>query len=191
MFISFWESLSATIIQFGIWGIAFILLLTFFHPTFEAPAAILLLTLLSVLLQSVWWATLLMLIAFTLGFLWFYWLVHALHKRSGFALNRFKISQQALKWVNAQPTWKHILVIGMPLIYTYPLRVAFTLNHRNLKDYALQTFAQYVVLSIGNLVLYFGLIQIIFLNAPWWVPSFVLTGFGILIYLIRKKQPII
>ncbi|MFZ9704388.1 MAG: hypothetical protein ACO3BB_03890 [Bacilli bacterium] len=191
MLISLWESVSATILQFGIWGIVFILLLTFFHPTFEAPAAILLLTLLSVLLQSVWWATLLMLIAFTLGFLWFYWLVHALHKRSGFALNRFKLSQAALAWVKAQPTWKHILVIGMPLIYTYPLRVAFTLNHHNLKDYALQTFAQYVVLSLGNLVLYFGLIQIIFLNAPWWVPSLVLTGFGILIYLIRKKQPII
>jgi hypothetical protein len=191
MLISFWESLSAIIIQFGVWGVILILILTFFHPTFEAPAAILLLTLLSVLLQSVWWATLLMLIAFTLGFLWFYWLVHALHKRSGFALQRFKLSQQALAWVKTQPPWKHILVIGMPLIYTYPLRVAFTLNHNNLKDYALQTFAQYVVLSIGNLILYFGLIQIIFLNAPWWVPSLVLTGFGILIYLIRKKQPII
>lgn len=188
MLITLWESISEVIIHLGGLGIVVILIIAFFHPTFEAPTAILLLTILTILVGSVWLASLLMLLTFSLGFIFYYWLVHSLHQRSGWRLEKMRLSQQALQWVKQQPTWKHILIIGLPLLYTYPLRLAFTLNHKKLLPYITQTFCQYVVLTIGNLLIYFGIMELIFLNAPWWVPSLVFFAMAFFIYASRKHQ---
>jgi hypothetical protein len=190
MLIDAWQVFVSWIVQFGMVGIIIILIIAFFHPTFEAPAAILLLTILSILLGSPWLASIFLLASFSAGFSLFYLLVHLFHRKSGFWLNRFHLSAKALRWVKAQPTWKHILIIGMPLVYTYPLRVAFTINHKNFWPYFFQTLGQYLVLTVGNLLMYFGIIEIIFLNLPWWVITVILAGIAILIYSI-KQRPII
>jgi hypothetical protein len=191
MLANLWESTSIFIQSFGIWGIALVLCIAFFHPTFEAPAALFLLTLLTMLIDSVWFASFLLLMTYAAGFSFFYWLAHRLHRQSGFWLLRFKPTKEAMVWLDAQPTWKHILIIGMPLIYTYPLRVAFTLNHKSWWPYFMKTLGQYLVLTIGNLLLYFGLIEFIFLSAPWWVITIILLILAIAIYAIRSKRVVI
>lgn len=54
-----------------------------------------------------------------------------------------------------------------------------------------QTFLQYGVLTVGNLLLYFGVMQLIFFNLPIWIISILLAGVSIGIYLIRTKVKII
>jgi hypothetical protein len=190
MLATWWQSVIDLIMQLGWFGGGLILILAFFHPTLEAPTAILLLTILSILVGSPWIATALLLVAFIGGFSFFYWLAHHLHRLSGFWLHRFQLSLKAMLWIKAQPTWKHILIIGMPLLYTYPLRVAFTLNHKTFFPYFWQTLGQYLVLSIGNLLIYFGILEIIFLQLPWWIVTIILFLIATMIYLIKSK-PII
>jgi hypothetical protein len=182
-----WEAISALIIPLGTIGIFIILGLAFFHPTLEAPAAILLLTSLTILMDSVWVASFLLLIAFTLGFSVFYWLVHILDRRSQYWLHKVPLTKKALLWLDAQPVWKHVVIIGMPLVYTYPLRVAFTLNHKNFWRYFFLTLGQYLVLTLGNLLIYFGMMQLIFFQAPWWVITLILFVIALLIYAIKSK----
>jgi hypothetical protein len=182
-----WLSFEQVVLSIGFAGIIVIFLLAIFHPTVEGPTALLLLTILTILVQSVWIASLMLLIGFTIGFSIFYFFVHFLYRQYGDKLDRFSPTKKALQWVKDQPAWKHILVIGMPLVYTYPLRIAFTIQHKKFFPYWMQTLLQYTFLTLANLLLYFGIIELIFWDLPIEIISVLLFMIAIGIYLIRTK----
>jgi hypothetical protein len=186
-----WLTLEQWVLSLGMTGIMVVFLLAVFHPTVEGPAAIFLLTLLTILIDSVWLASLVLLIGFSIGFSFFYFLVQYLHLKNNTHLERFTPTRKALAWVKEQPTWKHIIVIGMPLVYTYPLRIAFTIQHKTFLPFWKETFLQYSFLTLANLFLYFGIIEFIFLDLPLEIISVILFMVAIGIYLIRTKAKVI
>jgi hypothetical protein len=188
---TFWLSFRDWILTLGLTGVLLIFLLAILHPTVEGPAALLLLTVLTILVDSVWLASLILLIGFAIGFSLFYYLVHFLYDKYGQRLERFSPTQKALQWVKDQPTWKHILVIGMPLVYTYPLRIAFTIQHKKFFPFWIETLMQYSFLTLANLLLYVGIIELIFWNLPIELISMLLFILAIGIYLIRTKAKVI
>jgi hypothetical protein len=186
-----WIVLEQWVLGLGIAGIALIFLLAMLHPTVEGQAALFLLTVLTILVDSVWLASLILLVSFSIGFSFFYFLVHYLHTKNNAQLERFTPTRKALAWVKQQPTWKHIIVIGMPLVYTYPLRIAFTIQHQTFLPFWKETFLQYSFLTIANLFLYFGIIEFIFWDLPLEIISVILLILAIGIYLIRTKVKVI
>ncbi len=184
---TFWLSFQEWILTLGLLGVLLIFVLSILHPTVEGPAALLLLTILTILIDSIWLASLILLVGFSIGFSLFYVLVHYLHQKNNSQLERFIPTKKAIEWVKQQPTWKHIIVIGMPLVYTYPLRIAFTIQHKRFLPFWWETFLQYAFLTIGNLLLYFGVIEFIFWDIPLWGISLILILLSISIYLIRTK----
>jgi len=186
-----WLTLEQWVLSLGMIGIVVVFLLAVLHPTVEGPAALFLLTVLTILVESVWFASLILLIGFSIGFSFFYFLVHYLHLKNNAQLERFTPTKKALAWVKQQPTWKHILVIGMPLVYTYPLRIAFTIQHKTFLPFWKETLLQYSFLTIANLFLYFGIIEFIFLDLPLEIISILLFMIAIGIYLIRTKAKVI
>jgi hypothetical protein len=186
-----WLTLEQWVLSLGMIGIVVVFLLAVLHPTVEGPAALFLLTVLTILVESVWFASLILLIGFSIGFSFFYYLVHYLHLKNNAQLERFTPTKKALAWVKQQPTWKHILVIGMPLVYTYPLRIAFTIQHKTFLPFWKETLLQYSFLTIANLFLYFGIIEFIFLDLPLEIISILLFMIAIGIYLIRTKAKVI
>ena len=184
---TFWLSFQEWILTLGLLGVLLIFVLSILHPTVEGPAALLLLTILTILIDSIWLASLLLLVGFSIGFSLFYILVHYLNKKNNSPLERFIPTKKAIEWVKQQPTWKHIIVIGMPLVYTYPLRIAFTIQHKRFLPFWWETFLQYAFLTMGNLLLYFGVIEFIFWDIPLWGISLILILLSISIYLIRTK----
>ena len=186
-----WLTFEVWILSLGPVGVFMVFVLALLHPTLEGPAAILLLTILTIFLNNVWLASALLWLAYTVGFSFFYILIHWLHRKTNKLVEKFTPTRKAIQWVSRQPTWKHILVIGMPLVYTYPLRIAFTIQHQKFFPFFWQTFLQYGVLTVGNLLIYFGIMQLIFFNLPIWVVSIVLALLSIGIYFIRTKVKII
>jgi hypothetical protein len=186
-----WLTFEVWILSLGTVGVLMVILLAVLHPTLEGPAAILLLTVLTIFLDDVWLASAILWVAYTIGFTFFYYFIHWLHQKTNKVVERYVPTRKAIEWVHRQPTWKHILVIGMPLVYTYPLRIAFTIQHKKFYPFFWQTFLQYGVLTVGNLLLYFGVMQLIFFNLPIWIISILLAGVSIGIYLIRTKVKII
>ena len=184
---TFWLSFQEWILTLGLLGVLLIFVLSILHPTVEGPPALLLLTILTILIDSIWLASLILLVGFSIGFSLFYVLVHYLHQKNNSQLERFIPTKKAIEWVKQQPTWKHIIVIGMPLVYTYPLRIAFTIQHKRFLPFWWETFLQYAFLTIGNLLLYFGVIEFIFWDIPLWGISLILILLSISIYLIRTK----
>jgi hypothetical protein len=184
---TFWLSFQEWVLTLGLLGVFLIFVLSILHPTVEGPAALLLLTILTILIDSIWLASLILLVGFSIGFSLFYVLVHYLHQKNNSQLERFIPTKKAIEWVKQQPTWKHIIVIGMPLVYTYPLRIAFTIQHKRFVPFWKETFLQYSFLTIANLLLYFGVIEFIFWDIPLWGISLILILLSISIYLIRTK----
>jgi len=184
---TFWVSFQEWVLTLGLLGVLLIFVLSILHPTVEGPAALLLLTILTILIDSIWLASLILLVGFSIGFSLFYVLVHYLHHKNNSQLERFIPTKKAIQWVKQQPTWKHIIVIGMPLVYTYPLRIAFTIQHKRFVPFWKETFLQYSFLTIANLLLYFGVIEFIFWDIPLWGISLILILLSISIYLIRTK----
>jgi hypothetical protein len=184
---TFWLSFQEWVLTLGLLGVLLIFVLSILHPTVEGPAALLLLTILTILIDSIWLASLILLVGFSIGFSFFYVLVHYLHQKNNSQLERFIPTKKAIEWVKQQPTWKHIIVIGMPLVYTYPLRIAFTIQHKRFVPFWKETFLQYSFLTIANLLLYFGVIEFIFWDIPLWGISLILILLSISIYLIRTK----
>lgn len=188
---SLWSTIEIWILSLGLMGIIFVFILAILHPTLEGPASIFLLTVLTILLNHVWLASLVLWIGFTIGFSLFYFFIHWLHQKTNQVVEKYKPTKKAMMWVKQQPTWKHIIVIGMPLVYTYPLRIAFTIQHKKFYDYFWQTWLQYGVLTIGNLLIYFGIMQLIFFNLPMWIIGVILAILSIGIYLIKTKIKVI
>ena len=184
---TFWLSFQEWILTLGFAGVLLIFVLAILHPTVEGPAAFFLLTILTILIDSIWLASLILLVGFSIGFSLFYVLVHYLNNKNNSPLERFTPTKKAIQWVQQQPTWKHIIVIGMPLVYTYPLRIAFTIQHKRFVPFWKETFLQYSFLTIANLLLYFGVIEFIFWDIPLWGISLILILVSISIYLIRTK----
>lgn len=182
-----WLSFEQWVLSIGFAGIIIIFSMAILHPTVEGPAALLLLTILTILVESIWLASLILLTGFIIGFSFFYFLVHFLYRKYGQTLERFSPTKKALQWVKDQPTWKHILVIGMPLVYTYPLRIAFTIQHKRFFPFWIETLLQYTFLTFANLLLYFGIIEFIFLDLPIEIISILLLVIAIGIYLIRTR----
>lgn len=186
-----WLTFEVWVLSLGSIGMVIVLLLALLHPTLEGPASILLLTILTIFFEDVWVASGVLWIAYTVGFTFFYYVIHWLHQKTNKVVERFTPTKKAIEWVRRQPTWKHIFVIGMPLVYTYPLRIAFTIQHQKFYPFFWQTFLQYGVLTVGNLLLYFGIMQLIFFDLPIWIITVILAGISVGIYLIKTKVKII
>lgn len=184
-----WLTLEAVILSFGIWGIIFLIGLTLLHPIVEFPAALLIMTLLAVLLGSPWLAVLVMVPVHTLGMIIYYYLVRWLSTKTSNIAFRFKPTAIALAWIEKQPRWKHILVMGLPLVYTYPLRLGYTILETKIARYMLAVIGMELVLFIGNIILYYSLLTVfIYPNQTWFV-SLVLIGLIIWLYQTKKILP--
>jgi hypothetical protein len=90
-----------------------------------------------------------------------------------------------MTWIATQRTWKHILVISMPLTYTYPLRIGWTIHHTSFRSYIIQASLIYAFFYVGNFLLYIGYIQWVEGVIPLWVLLGLLVGVSVLIYAIK------
>jgi len=85
---TFWLSFQEWVLTLGLLGVLLIFVLSILHPTVEGPAALLLLTILTILIDSIWLASLILLVGFSIGFSLFYVLVHYLHQKNNSQLER-------------------------------------------------------------------------------------------------------
>lgn len=183
---SLYASLSSWVIALGSIGVLIILLLAVFHVTFEGPLALFLMTTLTILLDSLPLAVLLLLMAHILGLPIFYFLVHSLNRWSQAAVEKAKLTKSILDWVEHQPEWKHMIVVGLPFVYTYPIKVAYTLRSPSFGSYLRVLMGSYGVLYIGNVLIYYGVLSFFTTSIPS-VISFILMSILIVLIYFGKK----
>lgn len=190
---AFYTDLSLWMQGLGLAGLLIVLALAFFHVSFEGPLALFLLVTTSLILDSIGWAVVLILLVHWAGLPLFYYVVRHLHERTNRLMERVHVTHQLLDWVDHQPRWKHMIVIGLPFIVTYPVKLALTIRARSFSDYMVTLMGSYGVLMIGNLLIYFGALGAFTQQIPPLVSVLsVITLAGLIYfgrYLLPRSQP--
>lgn len=81
--------------------------------------------------------------------------------------------------------WKHAIVIGAPLIPTYPIKIAIVLSDMGNKKIYMTLLWSYVTLFVGNAMIYFGIAGLINDIIPRYVSYPLLVLFVLWIYFGR------
>ena len=186
---TWWETLTIWIQTLpAFWVLCLLALFAILHPLIENPAGILMFTFLTTYWQSPGTAFLYLYSFHLLGLALFYRLIHhTFLPFSRWLITRYPLTQSVLDWIKNQPAWKHILVISMPLVYTYPLRIGWTKNHRSFTRYMVQAAVIYGLFYVGNVLLYIGFLNVLEGIIPVWMFVIILTVTAILIYRIKPK----
>ena len=165
----------------GNYGFIIVIVFGVMHPLFENPLSLLNLALAFAILGI----PLGFLVVFSsnlIGILLLYYFALKFNKKSNNILFKKKVPEKVLNWIKTTATWRHILVIGVPMVPTYPIKVAVPLSKVGFRKYMITLVGAYVFLYIGNFLIYFGILGFITENIPNYVSFILLLGFVIYIY---------
>ena len=117
-----------------------------------------------------------------LGVVMLYGIMHWLHRQSGYRLQHSPRIGKALAWLRKTPMYKHIIVIGLPSVPTYPIKIALPLTKMRFSRYFTTLLGSYVFLTIANSLIYYGIFGLVFGDIPEWLSILLLVLFAILVY---------
>jgi len=175
----------------GDYGFLIVILFGVLHPLFENPLSLFTLAL-AVTILGIPLGYIFLALSNLIGILLLYVIANQFNHSSNHVLFKKKISDKFLKWIRDTPTWKHIIVIGVPFIPTYPIKLAVPLSNVGFKKYLITLCGAYAFLFFGNTLLYFGFLGIVTNNIPNVVSYGFLLVFVLFVYfgnqLFKKEK---
>lgn len=154
------------------WGFIIVIIFGIVHPVLENPLALFNLTL-AITLLGIPMGYAVIFASNIIGILLLYVLATKFNQKTNDFLFKKRVSNTALEWIQNTPVWKHIVVIGVPMIPTYPIKIAVPLSKVGFKKYMFTLIGAYVFLILGNTLIYFGIAGLISNVIPNYV-SFIL-----------------
>lgn len=175
-------SISDDIVLFlGSYGFIIVIVFGIVHPIIENPLSLLTLTI-AISLLGIGLGYIVVFLSNLVGILILYYLVERLKKRTNSSIFDKKVADKVLTWIRDTDTWRHIIVIGVPMIPTYPIKIGVPLSGVGFKKYMVTLVGAYLFLFFGNTLIYFGVLGFITNNIPNYVSFILLSVFAIYIY---------
>lgn len=163
------------------WGFIIIIIFGIVHPILENPLALFNLSL-AIAILGIPLGYTVVFVSNLIGIIILYILATKFNEKSNDFLFRKRVSKSALDWIRDTPTWKHIVVIGVPMIPTYPIKVAVPLSKVTFKKYMITLVGAYLFLFFGNSLIYFGIVGLITDVIPSYVSFILLLVLVLYIY---------
>lgn len=156
-FTSFEAFVESMIIILDQYAFILVILFAFIHPLFEGPLALFTLSLGIILLGPV--IAFPLIFAFNiLGSMLLFYLLKKVDKFSNYYLHRKKVSNDVLDWLQRTKKWKHVFVLGVPIIPTYPVKIGYLLSEPKFKEGMITMIFAYLFLFFGNTLIYYGVL---------------------------------
>jgi membrane protein YqaA with SNARE-associated domain len=178
--------LDMALLTLGLWGVFAIILFAFLHPSLEFPAAIFLFVMMMGLTEDLFLSLSLLILSHTLGSALTYYLCLYLPSFQSFSPKMMRLIENSVHWYNKKSEWQHILVMSLPLVYTYPLRLYWTRKQSSFYFYMIKMLIMYSLLYLWNVIIYI-FIQDIYNESPSLILTIFFVGFAMIIYQIRKS----
>ncbi len=165
----------------GHYGFIVIIVFGLLHPIIDNPWSFFTMSL-SFTLLGIPLGFLVLITSNIIGILLLYIILKNVDNASNHYLYKRKISGKILKWLETTPLWKHVLVIGVPLVPTFILKIAFPFTNLSFKKYFITLLLSYLFLySIYSLV-YFGVLSIFTDNIPNYIGILLVSLFILILY---------
>ena len=165
----------------GNYGFIIVIVFGIVHPIIENPLSLFNLAL-AITLLGIGLGYIVVFVSNLIGIFILYYLVDRVKKRNNGGIFEKKTADKVLNWIKNTDTWRHIVVIGVPMIPTYPIKIAVPLSGVGLKKYLITLVGAYLFLFFGNTLIYFGVLGIVTDNIPAYVSFILLSIFVIYIY---------
>lgn len=169
----------------GNYGFIIVIVFGIAHPILENPLSLFNLAL-AITLLGIGLGYIVVFLSNLIGIIILYFLVQKFKKRSNGVLFEKPVAEKVLTWIRNTATWRHIIVIGVPMIPTYPIKIAVPISGVGFKKYMITLVGAYLFLFFGNTLIYFGMLGIITENIPNYISFLLLFAFIIYIYFGHK-----
>jgi len=168
----------------GNYGFIIVIVFGMLHPIIDNPWSFFTMSL-SITILGIPLGYSVLLISNIIGIILVFIILKRIDRQSDNYLYKKKISGKILKWLETTEMWRHIVVIGLPLVPTFFLKLAFPFTKVSFKKYFITVFSAYVFLySIYSLV-YFGVLSFLTDNIPNYVGVILLLLFSVVIYFSK------
>jgi len=181
-----WASLTALIQDAPALAGVFLAVLSIMHPLVGGPLSILIQTLWIALVDHVLLASLLMWGLNLIGIFLYFELFNRFIHRIDPWLSRQKKITALLAWGEKKAPWQHVIALGLPFIYTYPLRITLIKNQTRLR-FTWMLGLSYLMLNLFNLLLIYTVFGSLTAALPPVVPILVFLGILLVVYAFKSK----
>lgn len=183
--IDFSSFVDEAILFLGSYGFIIVIVFGIAHPLLENPLSLFNLAL-AISLLGIGLGYLVVFLSNLVGILLLYYVVYRFKKKQGNLLFEKKVTEKVLTWIKETAMWRHIIVIGVPMIPTYPIKLAVPLSDMGFKKYMITIVGAYLFLFFGNTLIYFGVLGFITDIIPTYVSFILLLAFVLYIYFGHK-----
>lgn len=161
--------------------------LAFIHPLIGGPLSVFIQTLMIAYFDSIWLGSLVMYGFNVLGIMVYYVAFHRFMVQLSPWLDKKKHLTQVLAWSEKKAPWQHVIALGLPFVYTYPLRITLV------KTYPLWTFTgmlgfSYLMLNGFNLLIIYSVFGTAFGALPGWASFSIFLFILIIVYRARTSM---
>lgn len=191
--LSFTTFVDNTLLFLQDWGFLIVIVFGIIHPLIENPFHLFNLTL-AIGILGIPLGFIIVFLSNIIGILMLYYFANKISSKSNDYLKNKKVSGAILQWVKDTETWKHIVVIGAPLIPTYPIKIAIPFSGVTFKKYMVTLIGSYLFLFLGDSLIYFGVTALFSDFIPEWLGYVLLILFACYIYFgkyIFNKEKIL
>ena len=175
---SFVESALLVLNQYGF---IIVILFAFIHPIIEGPLSLFTLSL-GIALMGVVTSYIVIFSFNMIGCLVLFILVKKVDRFSNYYLHNKKVSGNVLIWLKNTKKWKHIFVLGVPVIPTYPVKIGYLLSEPDSKDAMKTLIGAYIFLFLGNTLIYFGILNFLESGISRIISVFMLLVLVVFVY---------
>ena len=179
--IDFTSFVDNAILFLGNYGFIIVIVFGITHPILENPLSLFNLAL-AITLLGAGLGYIVVFVSNIIGILILYFLVMKFKDKYQEAIEEKKVADKVLNWIKNTDTWRHIIVIGVPMIPTYPIKIAVPLSGVGFKKYMVTLVGAYLFLFFGNTLIYYGVLGIVTDNIPNYVSFILLSLFVVYIY---------
>ncbi|KFZ26497.1 MAG: SNARE associated Golgi protein [Candidatus Izimaplasma bacterium HR2] len=179
--IDFTSFVDNAILFLGNYGFIIVIVFGIAHPILENPLSLFNLAL-AITLLGAGLGYIVVFVSNIIGILILYFLVMKFKDKYQEAIEEKKVADKVLNWIKNTDTWRHIIVIGVPMIPTYPIKIAVPLSGVGFKKYMVTLVGAYLFLFFGNTLIYYGVLGIVTDNIPNYVSFILLSLFVVYIY---------
>ncbi len=174
------------ILQFlGNYGFIIVIVFGLLHPIIDNPWAFFTMSL-SFTILGFPLGIIILLTSNIIGIILLFILIKRIDNKTEHYLYQKKISGKVLKWLETTPLWKHVIVIGLPLVPTFFLKIAFPFTTISFKKYFLTILSAYIFLYTIYSLVYFGVLTFLTDNVPQYIGVILIVLFTIIIYFGKQ-----
>jgi len=171
-----------------LWMVMIIFLLSVIHPMISQPWS-----LLSVTVASIWFgiplALMILWSGYVVGMIGYYFIIKRFNQK--YQWTTYPKFKKAVNWLEMTPAYQHAIALGTPLVPTYVIKMMLPLTEKSFYHYMLVMVGSYVLLTISNVLLYYGIFVEALLGPRSWITFIILFLLIISMYVIThiKYKP--